>query len=237
MAALDQELAPSPFSNKCFHDEAAAFVFLEKALWKDDVPKCPHCQAVGRAGRLNGKATRIGLWKCYACRKQFTVKVGTVFEAAHIPLHKILRAVYLIACTNKGVSTHRLHRVLEIKHQSAWFLARRVREAMRMGALASDMIQALGTDRPRQKLVEVVAGEVRRGIDFSEPSRLDQRSNLSPNAVVASSRASQTRPLGLTRLAHAPVGRLTLTMPFRPPAGSSFHVRRRAFRSGSKDLL
>lgn len=123
-----------------FKSEKAAFQHLERVLWGNEA-KCPHCEAVGRAGRLegvkgkNGKA-RIGLWKCYACRKQFTVRVGTVFESAHIPLHKMLQAVFLMCASKKGVSAHQLHRTLEITYKSAWFLAHRIREAMRDGGLA-----------------------------------------------------------------------------------------------------
>jgi transposase-like protein len=123
-----------------FHNERAAFRHLEKLLWADGVV-CPKCGTVDRAGRLegvkgkNGK-TRLGLWKCYECRKQFTVRVGTVFESAHIPLHKCLQAVHLIASSKKGVSSHQLHRTLEIQYKSAWFLAHRIREAMRDGKLA-----------------------------------------------------------------------------------------------------
>jgi transposase-like protein len=124
---------------KYFQNEAAAFAHLEKLLWDDGV-KCPHCGVLDRAGKLtgvkgkNGKV-RQGLWKCYACRKQFTVRVGTVFESAHIPLHKMLQAVYLMSASKKGFSAHQLHRVLEITYKSAWFLAHRIREAMRDGSL------------------------------------------------------------------------------------------------------
>ncbi len=124
---------------KYFQNEAAAFTHLEKLLWANGV-NCPHCGVVDRAGKLkgvkgkNGKV-RQGLWKCYACRKQFTVRVGTVFESAHIPLHKMLQAVYLMSASKKGFSAHQLHRVLEITYKSAWFLAHRIREAMRDGSL------------------------------------------------------------------------------------------------------
>ncbi|EAQ37065.1 ISSpo8, transposase [Nitrobacter sp. Nb-311A] len=130
----------SVLSKKYFHDEAAAFRHLEKLLWGNGVI-CPKCGEVDRAGRLegvrgkNGKA-RLGLWKCYGCRKQFTVRVGTVFESAHIPLHKCLQAVHLMVSSKKGVSSHQLHRILEIQYKSAWFLAHRIREAMRDGKLA-----------------------------------------------------------------------------------------------------
>ena len=131
----------SILAKKFFRDEAAAFRHLEGILWADGVV-CPHCGTVDKAGRLegvkgkNGKV-RNGLWKCYSkgCRKQFTVRVGTVFESAHIPLPKMLQAVYLLCSSKKGISSHQLHRALEIDYKSAWFLTHRIREAMRDGKM------------------------------------------------------------------------------------------------------
>ena len=127
----------SVLSKPYFHDEAAAFAYLESVLWPNG-PVCPHCGNADpkRVYELKGKTTRLGLKKCAECRKPFTVKVGTVFESAHIPLHKMLQAVYLLTCSKKGISAHQLHRVLEITYKSAWFLAHRIREAMRTGGLA-----------------------------------------------------------------------------------------------------
>ncbi len=122
----------SILSKKHFHNEKAAFAYLESILWPDG-PQCPHCGVVDRAGKLNGESTRLGLWKCYECRKQFTVKVGTVFEHGRIPLHKMLQATYLMCSSKKGVSAHQLHRALEVTYKTAWFLAHRIREAMRAG--------------------------------------------------------------------------------------------------------
>jgi transposase-like protein len=131
----------SMLSKKYFQNEKAAFRHLEGILWANG-RVCPHCGVVDRSGRLEGIRSKPskknpqgvevhGRWKCYACRKQFTVMVGTVFERAHIPLHKMLQAVYLMASSKKGISAHQLHRVLEITYKSAWFLAHRIREAMR----------------------------------------------------------------------------------------------------------
>jgi transposase-like protein len=124
-----------------FHSEEAAFEYLEKTLWPAG-PVCPHCGTFGTATKLAHKGTgkrpaRIGLWKCNEkpCRKQFTVKVGTVFEHGRIPLHKMLQAVYLLCCSKKGISSHQLHRILQIQYKSAWFLSHRIREAMRDGSL------------------------------------------------------------------------------------------------------
>ena len=134
----------SKLSRDAFHSEAQAFEYLEQTLWPDG-PVCPHCGTVGNATKLqtNGEAkdgkrqARIGLWKCKEkeCRKQFTVKVGTVFEHGRIPLHKMLQAVYLLCCSKKGISSHQLHRVLGITYKAAWFLSHRIREAMRDGSL------------------------------------------------------------------------------------------------------
>jgi transposase-like protein len=137
----------SVLSKPYFRNEAAAFTYLESIIWADGVV-CPHCGVVG--GRVydltnvRGKETkkspegaiRHGLKKCGECRKQFTVKVGTVFEHGRMPLHKMLQAVYLMTSSKKGISAHQLHRTLEITYKSAWFLCHRIREAMRDGQLA-----------------------------------------------------------------------------------------------------
>jgi transposase-like protein len=128
----------SILSKKHFHNEKAAFAYLESILWTDG-PECPHCGVIDRAGKLKGKATRIGLWKCYACRKQFTVKVGTVFEHGRVPLHKFMQATYLMCASKKGISAHQLHRTLEVTYKTAWFMAHRIREAMREGTLPSGL--------------------------------------------------------------------------------------------------
>jgi transposase-like protein len=124
----------SAISAPYLHDEAAAFEHLESVLWPEG-PVCPHCGSIsGRHYDL--RKTRIGLRKCSDCRKQFTVKVGTVFESAHIPLHKMLQAVYLLCSSKKGISSHQLHRILGVQYNSAWFLTHRIREAFRSDKLA-----------------------------------------------------------------------------------------------------
>src|SRR5438270_257838 len=124
----------SVLSRPYFHDEPLAFEHLEKVLWPQG-PVCPHC------GSISGKhydlrKTRVGLRKCSDCRKQFTVKVGTVFESAHVPLNKMLQAVYLLCSSKKGISSHQLHRILGVTYKTAWFISHRIREAMRDGSLA-----------------------------------------------------------------------------------------------------
>jgi transposase-like protein len=123
----------SILNNGYFHDEAAAFAKLESVLWPDG-PVCPHC---GNTRKIYNLAnTRTGLKKCGACRKQFTVRFGTVFEASHIPLHKWLQAIYLICCTKKRISARQLHRVLAVSYKTAWLMTNRIREAARSDTLA-----------------------------------------------------------------------------------------------------
>jgi transposase-like protein len=120
------------FSAAQFTDEAAAYAFVEAHLWPDG-PVCPHCGTVGRAGQLQGASNRPGLWKCYACRKPFTVKIGTIFEKSHIAMRDWLAAIRLICSSKKGISANQLSRTLGITLKSAWFLGHRIREAMAPG--------------------------------------------------------------------------------------------------------
>jgi transposase-like protein len=127
----------SVLSRPYFHDEEKAFSYLESVLWADGAV-CPHCGGVERITKVKANPAqriRLGLWRCGDCKRQFTVKVGTVFEHARLPLHKALQAVYLMTSSKKGISAHQLHRILEITYKSAWFLAHRIREAMREGDL------------------------------------------------------------------------------------------------------
>jgi transposase-like protein len=138
----------SVLSSPHFHDEAKAFEYLESIVWAEGVT-CPHCGVTGgRVYDLSGVRTkpskknpegkvRYGLKKCGECRAQFTAKIGTVFEHARLPLTKMLQAVHLIVSSKKGISAHQLSRVLEVQYKSAWFLAHRIREAMRSGDLAA----------------------------------------------------------------------------------------------------
>lgn len=121
-----------------FHDEQAAFERVEKVIWPDG-PVCHHCGCTGRISAIKPnpeKRVRYGLKKCGDCGKQFTVRMGTIFEESKLPLHIWLQAMHLMCASKKGVSAHQLHRTLEITYKSAWFLAHRIREAMRDGEFA-----------------------------------------------------------------------------------------------------
>jgi len=127
-------MANSILSGKVLQDEAAAIAWVEARVWPEG-PVCPHCGGTDRIGKMGGKATRIGLWKCYQCRKQFTVKVGTVFEDSHVPMNLWLQAMYLLCSSKKGISSNQLSRTLGVTLKTAWFMSHRIREAMRMVGL------------------------------------------------------------------------------------------------------
>jgi transposase-like protein len=140
-----------------FHNEEAAYAYVEARLWPEG-PVCPHCGGVERVGKMGGASTRIGTYKCYQCRKPFTVKVGTVFEASHVPLRHWLQAMFLMASSKKGVSANQLHRTLGCTLKTGWFIAHRLREAMR-----SDGLAPFGSDGGMVEVDETYIG-VREGM-------------------------------------------------------------------------
>jgi transposase-like protein len=125
----------SVFDDPRFHDEQTAYEWVEARVWPDG-PICPHCGSVDNATSLKGKSTRIGVYKCRECRKPFTVKVGTIFEASHVPMNIWLQAIALLTSSKKGFSSNQLHRILGVTLKTAWFMSHRIREAMRDGSLA-----------------------------------------------------------------------------------------------------
>lgn len=123
-------MSESFLSQPHFHNEEAAYAYVEERIWPNGAV-CPKCGVIGRSGKLGGKSTRIGVYKCYECRKPFTVKVGTIFESSHIHLRVWLQAIFLVASSKKGISANQLHRTLGVSLKTAWFLGHRIREAMK----------------------------------------------------------------------------------------------------------
>lgn len=111
-----------------FTNADAARKHLEAIQWPDG-PICPHCGTIDRASAISGG--RPGLWFCNACRKQFSVTVGTVFERSKVPLNIWLYANHLLCSSKKGISSHQLARMLGVTYKTAWFMAHRIREAMK----------------------------------------------------------------------------------------------------------
>jgi transposase-like protein len=126
----------SALSRPEFQDAEKAREYLESLRWPNG-PVCPHCGTIGEHWKLEGESHRPGLWKCSenACRQQFSVTVGTVFERSKIMLNVWLQAAYLMSSSKKGISAHQLHRTLGVTYKTAWFMAHRLREAMKGGAL------------------------------------------------------------------------------------------------------
>ncbi len=120
----------SILSNPIFHDETKAREWLERELWPTG-PVCPHCGTVNEATPLKGKAHRPGLYQCNACREQFTVTVGTLYERSKIPLSKWLAATHLMMASKKGMSALEIGRLLSLSKKTAWFLCHRIRESLR----------------------------------------------------------------------------------------------------------
>jgi transposase-like protein len=125
-------MASSVLNAPHFRDEKAAFAYVEAHLWPNG-PVCPFCGEEKRVGRMEGKTTRPGLCKCYACRKPFTVRKGTIFESSHLALHLWLQVIHLMCASKKGISTRQIQRMLNCSMKTAWFLTHRIREAMGPG--------------------------------------------------------------------------------------------------------
>src|SRR5688572_19531592 len=131
-----------------FTDENKAREYMEFLRWGNNGPACPHCGGAEpyRLMPKAGSTTRKGVLKCRACRKQFTVTVGTVFEDSHIKLTKWVQAIYLIGASKKGISAHQLHRMLGVTYRAAWFMAHRLRYAMSAEPLAAKLSGTVEVD-------------------------------------------------------------------------------------------
>lgn len=122
-------MANSVLNAPHFQNEEAAFAYVEARLWPDG-PVCHHCEENKRIGRLQGKTTRPGLYKCYICKKPFTVRMGTILESSHLPLHLWLQVIHLMCASKKGIATRQIQRMLNCSMKTAWFLGHRIRLAM-----------------------------------------------------------------------------------------------------------
>ena len=111
-----------------FSDPDVCIEFVASLRWMDGLAQCPHCEAKN-AGFL--KTRRI--WKCRECRKQFSVKTGTIFEESPITLDKWLMAIWLIVNCKNGISSYEIARDLKVTQKSAWFMLHRIRLALKNG--------------------------------------------------------------------------------------------------------
>jgi len=168
-------MAKSVLSEARFQNEEAAFAYVEAELWPNG-PVCPHCENAGQAkiGRLT---TRPGLYKCYApaCRKQFTVRIGTIFEDSHLALRLWLQAIHLLCSSKKGISTRQLQRMLGCGMKTAWHLGHRIRHAMAPGS--TDQLGGFG------KVVEADETELARSRKTKRPEGFRRKTH---NPIVMS---------------------------------------------------
>lgn len=209
--------------NKIFTCPEAAREHLESLLWPTG-PVCPRCKGQ-EATKLAGKSTRPGVYKCRPCRKPFTVTVGTVFQASHVPLHKWLYAAHLMASSKKGVSAHQIHRTLEVTYRAAWFMAHRLRETMttadagkiggpgRVVEADSTQLGARTAKRPQVIALQERGGEVRtrlspnvnlgdvgaahnRYLERGTELHTDEANAMRPNTAVVSKHLRVNHSLG-----------------------------------------
>jgi transposase-like protein len=142
-------------TNPIFTDEAKAREHFEAMRWPTG-PYCPLCGSFDRVKAYGGASMGPGWYHCGACRRKFTATMGTVCERSHIPLTKWLLAMHLMAASKKGMSSHQLHRMLGVTYKSAWFMAMRIREAMRQ--LDPDVFGPLGGEGKTAEADETYIG-------------------------------------------------------------------------------
>jgi transposase-like protein len=126
-ADLDDELLVRAALER-FSNELSAHQYLEGIIWPNGA-KCPHCGGTKRVGKLNGASTRLGTYKCYDCRRSFSVTHGTLFMSSHVPVHKWLQAIYLTDGGTKNIRPHHLQQILNVSFKTASFILRRICEA------------------------------------------------------------------------------------------------------------
>jgi len=208
----------SVLSKPHFLDEAAAFAYVEAIIWPEG-PFCPHCGNAEKIYELKGVRSkpskkhpegveRHGLKKCGECRKQFTVRKGTIFEESHLPLHIWLQAMHLMCSSKKGISSHQLARTLDITVKSAWFLSHRIREALR-----SDDLTPFGSNGGTVEADETFVGrdqdkptketKGKRGVSHKNKvlSLVDRDSGRVRSFVVKDLRVNTIEPILLENIA------------------------------------
>lgn len=187
----------SIFARPEFHDEQAAYDYVETRVWPSG-PTCPKCGEQERVSKMGGKSTRIGAYKCYKCRKPFTVKVGTIFESSHVKMHIWLQAILLIAGSKKGISSNQLHCILGVTLKTAWFMSHRIREAMRTGNLSPF--------REGGGAVEVDETFIGQGPDAPAPGKRAKYNQMNKVLSLVDRETGQVRSMVVDRLNAAEIG-------------------------------
>jgi transposase-like protein len=154
-----------------FRDEASAYRYVEAIAWPNG-PVCAHCGGQ-RVGRLRGCSTQFGTYKCYRCRKLFTVKTGTIFAFSHIALHKWLQAIYLCECGTAALRPQELSTILNVTFKTAALIIERLRRAALEGGLIRAAVSSQpvrdGSDQLARTIVEQASNAGAQGLssDYS----------------------------------------------------------------------
>lgn len=193
--------------NPIFTDEEAAREHLETLRWSTTGRVCPHCGDCENTSPTASKNHKPGLYYCNSCEKTFTVTVGTLFERSHVPLNKWLLSFHLMASSKKGISAHQLHRMLGVTYKTAWFMAHRIREAMRPtvtpyfgqdgGAVEVDETY-IGKDPEKTKAANARGGHHKNKV----LSLVDRKSGGSHSMVVEDLDWETLRPILLDKVSH-----------------------------------
>lgn len=109
----------------CFHDQDIACSSLEQLMWQDG-PHCPHCGEAHRLGRLNGLSTTVGTWKCYQCRRPFSVRSNSFFHNSHVQLHVWLQAIFLVVGSRQRITAQKLQTTLGVSLRTAWQMKQKI---------------------------------------------------------------------------------------------------------------
>lgn len=118
-----------------FPDEQACRDFIQERRWADEIT-CPQCGVIGKSYKYTSGKNAGKLFKCAACRQQFTVRIGTIFEDTKIPLRKWLLAIYLSTSIKKGISSIQLAKFIKVRQATAWFMLQRIREVIKTGSFS-----------------------------------------------------------------------------------------------------
>lgn len=210
-APKDQKITLSHLA-KHYSDEGAAYAFLESIRWPNG-PVCPHCggtrayflQPKGDRYTRTGHATPRRVWKCAACRKQFSVLIGTVFEDSRIPVSKWLLAMHLLCSAKNGVAARELARTLEVSVKSAWFMAHRLRYAMMQEPLAGLLSGTVEADET------YIGGKPRRLNNAPRPTLKEAAQHRMDNktpVVTLVQRGGEARSRVMKKVTGANIGKL-----------------------------
>ena len=181
-------MTPVELSNPVYSDEDAARKHIESIRWPDGVT-CPHCGVVKEGVRpLQGKSMGPGWYYCTSCKDKFTVRMGSIYERSHLPLHKWLLAFRLMASSKKGFSAHQLSRTLNVTYKTAWFVAHRIREAMADHAPANDKV--VKVDETFQACQTPFSSMAKAGKRSGDP-RASGRSSALSNGTTGQERQSR----------------------------------------------